>query len=271
MGVQRYLLRQLLRRFTHIFTQNRASRDFLRRFTAQANISMSGDPRFDRVYTIVEQAAPMPEIEQFKGRQFCLVAGSTWPPDDQLLWAAYTQLRHEQWKLILAPHELGRARLARLKNVYPAETLFYSELEQYNPNEHRILILDNIGMLARLYAYGDICYVGGGFGPGLHNTLEPAAHGRMVTFGPQHRRFQEAIDLREMQAARVVRNSGELVMLIEEGLHAPGRIHSAGERARNYIRSHRGAAQHVLAFVEAGGYFQPALSAEDEQLSLNTP
>ncbi len=197
--------RQILGNVTHFFVQNAESAVLLSQIGLR-NCTVVGDTRFDRVAEIQKKSEILPLIQKFAGDQLVLVAGSTWLKDEQIL--SDTLVHFPSWKLIVAPHEVHEWRLAEVQGLFPENSVLYSELET-NP-EARVLIIDNIGLLSKLYAYGDLAYVGGGFGAGIHNTLEPAAHGKPVLFGPNYHKFAEAKALLQMGAAQSVENAAQL-------------------------------------------------------------
>ena len=183
----------MLQCFSYIFVQDRESLQLLESINVKtANIA--GDTRFDRVSEIAETFKPIAEIAKFCGRSQVLVAGSTWPADEKLIKEAATTL--PELKIIIAPHEINKEHLQELKSLVPS-SIFFSELKTYDSASmtQRYLIIDNIGMLSRLYRYATVTYVGGGFNRGIHNTLEAAIYGKPVLFGPNYEKFREAIGL----------------------------------------------------------------------------
>lgn len=190
------LWKNVLNNFTHFFLQNNQSKNILEKVVAADKITVSGDTRFDRVIAIAEKFEPISEIEKFCGNSCVIVAGSTWE-DDEAEWVHYAKV-HREIKFIIAPHEIDKENLADIKKQFPT-SIYYSEWIAGQQTTHKgqpatgnrqpfinCLIIDNIGMLSRLYKYATICYVGGGFGDdGLHNILEAAVYGKPVIFGPQ--------------------------------------------------------------------------------------
>nr|MBA2561563.1 3-deoxy-D-manno-octulosonic acid transferase [Chitinophagaceae bacterium] len=175
------LWKKVLNNFTHFFLQNNQSKKILEKAVTADKITVSGDTRFDRVITIAEEFEPLPQIEKFCGNSQVIIAGSTWE-DDEAEWVHYAKV-HPEIKFIIAPHEIDKENLADVKKQF-SKSIFYSEWaanrQPATGNEFEIncLIIDNIGMLSRLYKYATICYVGGGFGDdGLHNILEAAVYG----------------------------------------------------------------------------------------------
>jgi 3-deoxy-D-manno-octulosonic-acid transferase len=175
--------RKTLSFVTHFFLQDEASKLLLQNI-GFTNVTVSGDTRFDRVWANAQHHKEIPGIAQFANGKKVFVAGSTWPQDEELL-AALPAL-YPDWKFIFAPHEIGEDRINNLISLLPkGSTIKYSGLIQKEEHSAQhssstTLVIDNIGMLSSLYAYGDLAYIGGGFGAGIHNTLEAAAFGLPV-------------------------------------------------------------------------------------------
>lgn len=183
-----YMLK-VLRAFDHIFVQDEKSATILK--NAGVNSTVSGDTRYDRVMGNAAKVQPYPEIEQFTSGSKVLVIGSSWAEDETVLMSNINDSNFD-WKVIIAPHEIDDKRINALKAKFNKITVRYSELK--NGSTADVLIIDNIGMLMNVYQYADIAYVGGAFGKGLHNILEPACFGVPVIFGDSFAKFQEAFD-----------------------------------------------------------------------------
>ena len=220
--------RKMLSFFTHIFVQNEESLKLLTQIGLSNKSSVAGDTRFDRVIQIGENISSIPVIEKFIGNSKAIVAGSTWKEDEEILQKAFTGISDPSLKLIFAPHEINEKHLADIKALFPG-ALWFSNYQDLLPatNEFawdmlgkasNVLIIDNIGMLSRLYKYAYITYVGGGFGKGIHNILEAAVYGKPVLFGPSYEKFNEAIDLVANGGAVSVNNSGECARIIHKFL-----------------------------------------------------
>lgn len=240
--------RKLLRCFDHLFVQNEQSRLLLASVGVD-NVTVCGDTRFDRVIEIVETAAlPDARVVHFVGDGKVFVAGSTWPPDDDIiigLIAAYPDIR-----FIIAPHELGRAKITslceRIASLGASVVRFtdYDAAGQTTPA--RVMILDTIGQLSRVYRYGFAAYIGGGFGVGIHNTLEAATFGMPIAFGPNYKRFSEAIGLIEAGAARSLSSSDEAIAWLGRLLDNPDSMRSGAEAARSFVLGGKGAVKKIL-------------------------
>ncbi len=191
------LQRKMLSRFDHLFVQDEESKKIIDELGLGVTCTVAGDTRFDRVAAIASQPVSLPLIEAFVNGQKALVAGSTWPEDDEILHKTFSQPDRLSLKLIIAPHEISEKRLNYLKELFP-DSVRFSELSagsSFLPSPGP-LIIDNVGMLSKLYQYGWCCYVGGGFKPsGIHNVLEAAVYKKIVLFGPYYHQYAEAIGL----------------------------------------------------------------------------
>ncbi|TYR37891.1 3-deoxy-D-manno-octulosonic acid transferase [Sphingobacterium phlebotomi] len=244
--------RGILKQVNFFFTQNTDSVLWLRAIRIR-QAGLAGDTRFDRVVELPKQRRILPEVEQFLGEHVqVLVAGSTWAPDERLL--AELLAAQKGWKMILAPHEIHQTHLQEIKQLFP-DALFFSHFAKYTTVEIKnasILIIDNIGMLSSLYGYGQLAYIGGGFGVGIHNTLEAATYGIPVVFGPNYARFQEAVDLMELGSAFSVGNAKEL-QVVAQALSDEEKRTIAGETARKYVQEKAGATQIIMKYLETEG------------------
>ncbi|PID90196.1 MAG: 3-deoxy-D-manno-octulosonic acid transferase [Bacteroidetes bacterium] len=237
--------RRLLRRFTHIYVQDDDSRQLLEGIGMQ-QVTVAGDSRFDRVAAAASSVRELAPVARFAEGHRVLIAGSTWPPDEEHLLSLAGQLP-EGWKIILAPHEIEDGRIDRWIGRVGLPALRYTRLTAESPLEQsRVLIVDTIGILLSVYQYGDLAYIGGGFGAGIHNTLEPAAFGMPVIFGPNNQRFREAQELMEEGAAYSIDNADGLLSLALPLMRQPEALRVAGDKARGYVQDNTGASQLVL-------------------------
>ena len=236
--------RRLLTAFTHFFVQNEQSGELLSGI-GFTNVTVTGDTRFDRVCRIFDQARQIPEVEQFVNRQPCIVAGSTWQPDEELL-IHYINNENRNIKWIFAPHELHESQINRLMESVRIKSVRFSQLTGKNPAEYQLLVIDNFGMLSSLYRYATVAYIGGGFGKGIHNTLEAAVYGIPVFFGTNHKKFQEAIDMIAHGGAISIRNYNEFALQLNDLLNNPDKMKKTGEIAGIFVTSGRGATAKIL-------------------------
>jgi 3-deoxy-D-manno-octulosonic-acid transferase len=238
--------RQMLGFISYFFVQNEESKTLLNSLGI-TQVSVNGDTRFDRVAENAKNKKELKEIKAFCGSSKVLVVGSTWPADEELLNSIIE--RYTDWKFIIAPHEIAEANLQRLEEQLLGKTIRYSNLEVHKLAVPQVLIIDNIGLLSSLYAYGTIAYIGGGFGKGIHNTLEAAAFGLPVIFGPNYQKFQEAKDLIKLKAGFSISNQAELndcFKLLQSDTHK-----EAGKQAKAYVGEHTGATAQIIEKIIA--------------------
>lgn len=242
------LHRDILNCVTHFFVQNEKSRSLLGEIGFN-NATVSGDTRFDRVYEHAQAARRLDLVEAFAAGYRVVIGGSTWPQDEDLL--ARLALDFPNVKFIVAPHEIQQAKIEGIEQAFPS-TVRYSELTQVTKEQvaakaanEQVLIIDNIGMLSSLYQYGQVAYIGGGFGAGIHNTLEAAAFGLPVIFGPKYQKFQEAKDLLSAGGGFAISSYSELKATYED-LQAGKNMERAGDAARSYVSRNTGATKIIL-------------------------
>lgn len=239
---------EALRRFRHIFVQEAASKNLLESYGLN-NSTLAGDTRVDRVLQLAATRVEIPEIEQFAGEAALLIAGSTWPPDEAILVDLLKNGFPEGWKLIIAPHEIAEASLQHLEKLIPHASLRFSQLNNGKaPDDATVLLIDNVGMLASLYKYGIAAYIGGGFGAGIHNTLEPMAFGLPVMFGPRYEKFREAVEMVAAGAAVSVKNADELREAMSR-FQSVEQCMEALPPILNYLSENRGATDKIMKFV----------------------
>lgn len=247
------LQRKMLARFNHIFVQNDSSKKLIDKLGLNDISSISGDTRFDRVTEIANQWQPIPIIEQFIGGHKTIVAGSTWPEDEIVLQKALSGIDTSSWRVIIAPHEIAEKRLIEIKSLFP-DSLRYSELASAT-TPHRYLVIDNMGMLARLYKYGDVTYVGGGLRPmGVHNVLEAAVFNKVVIFGPYYHKYQEAVGLVLAGGGLPFndhKKNGALLKELIEAIMTDAQEYTFRCRAAgDFVRSNQGATGKIMDFIQ---------------------
>ncbi|HVW96398.1 MAG TPA: glycosyltransferase N-terminal domain-containing protein [Mucilaginibacter sp.] len=234
------LHRRILSFVTYFFVQDERSKQLLSGINID-NAVVSGDTRFDRVWANALSPRQIPAVADFAGNSKILVAGSTWPPDEDLI--ATLAAQYPTWKFIIAPHEINESKINRLLGLLPqnAAIRFSNITSAQSIHDYHILIIDNIGMLSALYQYGDIAYIGGGFGAGIHNTLEAAAFGLPVIFGPNYAKFREARDLIDLKAGFSIQDRSGLNEVIDRLVNDPQFYDDACKQAFNYVKQHTGA------------------------------
>ena len=240
--------RRMLRYFTHLFVQTHDALQLLQSIKI-TNASVSGDTRFDRVLATVQHFEPVPLIEAFCGDKKVIVAGSTWTEDDEEL--DHFVITHPDMRFIIAPHDISEERLKECERLYK-HTIRYSSLAKaQNTAGINTLIIDNIGMLSRLYKYATICYVGGAFGgDGIHNILEPAVFAKPVLFGPAHDKFPEAGELIEEGGAYSVENALELEKTLNELINNEEMYLQSCAASIHYIQRNIGATEKVIQYIQ---------------------
>lgn len=185
--------RRILSHVTQFYVQDETSSKLLNSIGIHNHV-VAGDTRFDRVAAIAKHADDLPVVAEFSHGAKVLVAGSSWPPDESIL-ADYINNAPANVKFIIAPHEVHEGHISELIQKFKVPVCRYSQLNDTIPTKARVLIIDTIGVLSAIYRYGSVAYIGGGFGKGIHNTLEAATYGIPVIFGPNHQKFKEAMDL----------------------------------------------------------------------------
>lgn len=250
------LQRKMLSRFDHLFVQTAESKRLVDEIGLSDICSVSGDTRFDRVIEIAEQFRSLPAIEKFIDGNKTIVAGSTWPEDELVLQKTFSGIDDSSLKLIIAPHEINEKHLASIESLFP-EVIRYSGLanQDIKNKPSRYLIIDNVGMLSRLYHYAYITYVGGGLkSNGVHNVLEAAVYNKPVLFGPHYHQYTEAIGL--VQSGGGIpfndekRDGKMLKDLIEALLINKGDYDYSSRAAGNFVRSNKGATQKIVQFIQ---------------------
>lgn len=264
--------RLMLDSFHAFFVQNEESKSLLGSLDIKQSVYVSGDTRFDRVIDIAEAFEPIPVIAEFCGGQRVIVAGSTWEEDEEEL--DHFANTHPEIRFIIAPHEIEADHLTDIESLF-RNTIRYSMLEkQYSmlnaerttPNaqpstvnrqpstvnvQPNVLIVDNIGMLARLYFYADLCYVGGGFGEdGVHNVLEAAVYGKPVITGPVIEKYFEAMELADIGGVIIIDNALEAESVFNRLLNNKDEYSFHGNAARNYVYARRGATEKIVHYIQ---------------------
>ncbi|MBP6572975.1 MAG: 3-deoxy-D-manno-octulosonic acid transferase, partial [Flavobacteriales bacterium] len=251
--------REMLACFSQIFTQDNASRDLLASIGVK-NVLVSGDTRFDRVNAIASSGGTewgLVVAKAFKGNHRTLVCGSTWPKDEVLLLDALARLPQRP-KVIVAPHEIDPEQLRNIEARFPKPLVRLSELDGTDPaniaatlgqEATGTLLVDRMGLLARLYEHGDLAYIGGGFGDGIHSLLEAAAWGKPVIFGPRHTKFTEAKGLIDCGGGFEVRDADDLRAVLGRLLNDEKALAQASAAAAMFVRQRTGATALVKTYL----------------------
>lgn len=229
--------RKHLANFDYLYLQDQNSKDILNSFGIN-NCKISGDGRFDRVLEIANEPASFPEIERFKNHEKLVIFGSSWQKENELAF----QLKKEnpQLKIVLAPHEFHKNEIEHLSKKFGIDSIYYSEKKIGNAN-NAILVIDQMGLLAKIYRYAEVAVIGGGFGKGIHNILEAAVYGIPVYFGPNYSFFNEAWDLLEKGGAKVFKNEKEFRDLLTEVITDDNLRSKMGDICKEYFTTKSGA------------------------------
>ena len=236
----------VLKCFTKFFVQNEESKRLLASIGI-TNVDVVGDTRFDRVLQIKEAAEQLPICEAFSKGHKVFVAGSSWQPDEDIFIRFFNE--HKDWRLIIAPHVIGEDHLSQILSKLDRKAVRYSKTTPEEAAEADCLIVDCFGLLSSIYNYGDISYVGGGFGVGIHNTLEAAVWNIPVIFGPNNKRFQEAQGLLKSGGGFEISNYEEFDTLMKSLMSDASFLKSSGDKAGAYVASLAGATDKVLSQV----------------------
>lgn len=239
--------------FTHFFVQNDESRRLLAGLGLH-NVSIVGDTRFDRVLQIKEAAKQLPLVEAFcRGGQTgerhsqVFVAGSSWQPDEDIFTAFFN--RHPEWKIIIAPHVIDEDHLQRIESSLKGRSLRYTRTTEAEATQAQCLIIDCFGLLSSIYRYADVCYVGGGFGAGIHNVVEAAVWQKPVIFGPNNARFQEAQGLKAVGGGLEIESTDDFDSIMNRFIGKPETRRQAGDNAGKYVSDRAGATQTIFHHV----------------------
>ena len=239
---------RVLKCFTHLYVQNDISRELLAKIGIR-NVSVVGDTRFDRVLQIKEAAKHLPVIEQFKGSAKCFIAGSSWLPDEEIFIPFFND--RKDWKLIIAPHVIAEEHLQQIEKLLAGRKVVrYTEATEDNVKDADVLIIDCFGLLSSVYHYADVTYVGGGFGVGIHNTLEAAVWDVPVIFGPNNERFQEAQGLKACGGGFEIKDAAGFAAVMQRFIDTPSAISEAGAHSGDYVEQMTGATRKILAHVK---------------------
>ena len=240
-------MRKSLKSFSHFFIQDDDSKKLLKTIGID-NCTVNGDTRFDRVSQILNNNNTLGFMGSFKGDTNCMVAGSTWPEDEEVI-VNHINTTSKDLKFVIAPHNIKSSHIEKLLKNIDKNTILYSKMEGQNLNTFDVLIIDTIGILTKIYSYANIAYVGGGFATGLHNTLEPAVFGIPVIIGPNYQGFKEAEDLVVLKGIISIRNKTEFKNQLEQLLSDKELFQKTSEINSAYIKEKIGATELVMNHI----------------------
>ena len=235
--------RNILKKFKMIYVQDNQSSDLLSAIGIN-NVSVAGDTRFDRVLQVAGNAKDIRNLEIFKGTEKLILAGSSWKPDEEII-AEYINNYPARVKWVFAPHEIDRDNIERIEKLLTVKSVRFSGFGE-GSEDARVLIIDNIGMLSSAYRYAFAAVVGGGFGKGIHNVLEPACWNIPVIFGPNHQKFREAVELIGIGGAGSYSSYNDFEKILNSWIDDDIQYKKASEAAGNYVRINAGATEKIL-------------------------
>lgn len=238
---------EVLECFTRFFVQNEKSKQLLASIGIN-NVDIVGDTRFDRVLQIQQTAVKLPVVEAFRSDCKVFVAGSSWPPDEDIFIQFFNT--HRNWKLIIAPHVIGDDHLKQILSKVQRKTILYTQATPEEAAGAECLVIDCFGLLSSIYHYGDVAYIGGGFGVGIHNTLEAAVWNIPVIFGPNNKRFQEAQGLLKSGGGFEISTYEDFAQVMERLMNDTSQLVAAGNQAGGYVRGLTGATNQVWSYLE---------------------
>ena len=242
------VFKKILHYYTQLFVQDKKSAQILKEHGIES-VTVMGDTRMDRVIKVKKNALELPIVDKFatlKNKKSVLVAGSSWPEDEDLLINYFN--KHAYLKLIIAPHLINESHLKQIEGKLKRPSIRYSQAKESDATitNFDCLIIDNFGLLSSIYRYGQIAYIGGGFGAGIHNLPEAAVYGIPVIFGPNHKKFLEAKELLKGGGGFTISNEAELNKVLKDFVTSPEDLEIAGEAAANYIYKSAGATQKIV-------------------------
>ncbi|OCW94945.1 3-deoxy-D-manno-octulosonic acid transferase [Macellibacteroides sp. HH-ZS] len=245
------MYRKVLSYFTHIFVQDDASRELLSKYGV-TNVSVFGDTRFDRVQDVYKNTKQVPMVDLFvnnnrSDNQLTMVAGSSWQQDEEVYLNYFND--HPELKLIIAPHEIHKDHLMHIESMLKRPSIRLSEATEKDIKGKSCLIVDSFGLLSSIYRYGDLAYIGGGFGAGIHNVLEAAVYGMPVIFGPKYQKFKEARDLLQVGGAFSITDEKTFESKMEELSTYRDLLDAAGAAAGDFVKSNIGATNRIIASI----------------------
>ncbi|MCC8198122.1 MAG: 3-deoxy-D-manno-octulosonic acid transferase [Tannerellaceae bacterium] len=240
--------RKVLSFYKHIFVQDVNSKNILAAYGID-QVSVCGDTRFDRVMEVQQLARVIPPVEILRqqagaNHQKVVIAGSSWPPDDEILITYFNE--HPEIRLVIAPHEISREHLLYIQSLLTRPFVLLSEADETNMQTCDCLIVDGFGLLSSIYRYGDIAYIGGGFGAGIHNILEAAVYGIPVVFGPKYHKFKEAKDLIREGGGFSVQGQKSFTTQMDTLIKDPDYLKRSGKVAGDFVSIHTGVTAKIM-------------------------
>ena len=238
----------VLKCFTRFYVQNEVSRELLSTIGI-TDVTVVGDTRFDRVLQIKSAAKQLPVVENFVGKSKCFIAGSSWQPDEEIFIPWLNE--HRDWKVVIAPHVIGEEHLQQIEKMLEGRKVVrYTEANVDSVAVAEVLIINCFGLLSSIYRYADVTYVGGGFGVGIHNTLEAAVWDVPVIFGPNNQRFQEAQGLKACGGGQEIHSADDFQRIMQHFIKEPASMKEAGRQSGQFVEQMTGATRKILSDVK---------------------
>ena len=262
------IFKNALQHFKTIFVQDEMSKKMLCEIKIE-NVQIAADTRFDRVYQNAQNISLSTWIHEFCDGKNILIAGSTWQADEEILLQWQKKYLTQNWKMIWVPHEISKTKIENLKSKIGENVLLFSEIENAKVplsdgegvgvrlKNAQHLIIDTIGLLSKIYSVGKIAYIGGGFGSGIHNILEPAVFGLPVFFGPKFLKFNEAIDLQKLGGAFSFHNENEFSEKINWQIKNENELNRVGKIAKNFVEKNIGGTEIIMTALQTDGLLTP--------------
>lgn len=240
--------KQMLMRYNHLFVQDQASLKLLYK-KAFSKVTVAGDTRFDAVCKIAAEHKQIAEIEAFKSDKKLIVVGSSWKSDMPVV-EKWIESVGNNFRFVIAPHEIKEVEMADLERKYNGSTIRYSKTEGVSLEKYKILIVDNVGLLSRIYRYADYVYIGGGFGVGIHNILEAAVYGAPIFFGTNYKKFNEAIELVKLKSAFSVNDGNDLIVVFNELKSDAVKYNQVIETNKKFVETRKGATKIIVDYLK---------------------
>ena len=242
-------MRKVLNSFDHFFVQDETSKVLLNNINIKET-TVSGDTRFDRVSNQLLQDNNIAFISEFKQNNLCIVCGSTWPEDEAVL-IDYINKAPDDVKFIIAPHEINASKIESFRKNIQKQSSLFSKNKETNIAEYKVLIIDTVGLLTKIYSYADIAYIGGGMGDtGLHNILEPATFGVPIVIGNHFVKFPEAKELKELKGLFSISNATECSKILEKLVTDKNARIESGKIAKKFIENNKGATNTTMNYIK---------------------
>lgn len=238
--------RKMLTFFDQLFVQDNASKELLAQIGVK-NVTVCGDTRFDRVIDIMKEAKDLPLVDRFAKNQFILVAGSSWPKDEDIFIEYFNT--NKNLKLIIAPHEIHEGHLQSIESKIKRTYIRYSQIKDQDLQEIDCILIDCFGLLSSIYRYGKVAYIGGGFGVGIHNVLEAAVYGIPVIWGPNYSKFREAKSLIKFGGGFSINNKDEFDRLMDQMRDNTSFLNTSSRASLNYVAENAGATELIYNMI----------------------